>query len=355
MIKVCHFTSAHESNDDRIFLKECQSLSASGYETYIVAKGDSYESEGVKICGVKSKKRGRLYRFLFFSREIYKEACRLNCDIYHFHDPELLPYGLRLKRLGKKVIFDSHEDVPAQIVDKSWIPEILRVAVSNIYRAYESHVVKHLDAVVAATPHIAEQFKTRCKKVEVVNNYPKLDDILFQKTPFSERDPIICYAGGISEVRGEKIMVEAMEKVCGKLILAGDHEKCKLGERVEYVGKISRGEVNELYGASRAGIVVYQPAKNHTESQPIKLFEFMAAGLPVVASDFPLWKEFIEGNDCGICVNPSDFIGVGKACSKLLDNPEEAQRMGLNGYKAVTEKYNWKTEERNLITLYSTL
>lgn len=124
---------------------------------------------------------------------------------------------------------------------------------------------------------------------------------------------------------------------------------------IRFIGKISRDEVNELYGNSRAGIVIYQPAANHLEAQPIKLFEFMAAGLPVVASDFPLWREIVEGNQCGICVNPTDPEEVKVACLTLIDNPKMAQALGRNGKVAIDKKYNWKSEENKLVELYNQL
>ncbi len=223
-MKVCHMTSAHAQEDIRIFKKECVSLAKAGYEVYQVSRGESGIKEGVRLIGTGPEKPGRFYRLINLARTVYRAAKEVDADVYHFHDPELLPYGLKLKRAGKKVIFDSHEDVSAQILDKQWIPRPFRKLVSAVYRRYETHVVKRLDAVVAATPHIAESFMGRCKKVVVVNNYPKLDDIRFHDTPFSEREPIVCYAGGINELRGEKIMVEALKDADAKLIIAGNHE-----------------------------------------------------------------------------------------------------------------------------------
>ena len=124
---------------------------------------------------------------------------------------------------------------------------------------------------------------------------------------------------------------------------------------IKYIGKIDRDQVNELYGTARAGIVIYQPADNHYEAQPIKMFEFMAAGLPVVASDFSLWKKIVEENQCGICVDPCDMAQVREACAYLLNNPETAQAMGRNGRKAVLEKYSWNSEEVKLVELYQGL
>lgn len=228
-MKVCHLTSAHSQEDIRIFHKECVSLAAAGYDTYQISVGDNRDLCGVHMIGIGERVGGRYTRMTKTAKLVYEVAVKLDADIYHFHDPELLPYGLKLKKQGKKVIFDSHEDVPAQIMDKDWIPKPLRSIVSGIYKSYETHVVKNLDAVVAATPHIAEKFQGRAKKIAVVNNYPKLDDIEFHENSFEEREPIICYAGGINEVRGEKIMIEAMKDVDGVLIIAGDHEKMEIG------------------------------------------------------------------------------------------------------------------------------
>lgn len=268
---------------------------------------------------------------------------------------------MKLKKLGKKVIFDSHEDVPAQILDKGWIPAPLRKLVSASYHVYETSAVKQLDAVVTATPHIAKQFEGRAERVVVVNNYPKLDDIAFHNTSFVERKTIVCYAGRINELRGEKVMLEAMDSVDGTLILAGicDDRLNSNGSsddgKKQYLGKISRTQVNELYGKSRAGMVIYQPAANHFEAQPIKMFEYMAAGLPFVASNFPLWQRIVDENHCGICVDQTSSEEVAKAVEYLLQHPEEAQQMGRNGREAVMEKYNWDVEGEKLVALYEAL
>ena len=361
IIKVCHMTSAHNWNDVRIFMKMCHSLSNAGYDVYLVASGDSKNCDGVHVIGCGEKPIGRKARMGGFANKIYQRAKELDCDVYHFHDPELLPYGIKLKKAGKVVIFDSHEDVPEQIMSKYWIPAPLRWIVSKMYKAYESYAVAKFDAVVTATPAIAEKFVGRAKNVVVINNYPKLDDIVFQTKPFEERSAHICYAGGLDELRGGKIMVEAVKGLDSmRLILAGscDESIKNMFEdvpNVSHAGTISRKDVNLMYGNSVAGIVIYQPAPNHVRAQPIKMFEFMAAGLPVIASDFPLWKQIIEDSGCGICVNPTDVDEVRKACVKLLTHPDLCRKMGLAGRKCVEEKYNWVVEEKKLLKLYKSL
>ncbi len=365
-LKVCHMTDAHVQEDIRIFHKECISLARHGFDIYQVSRGKKYEKDDVHLIGIGEISGNRLLRMTRAAKKVYQAAKDLDADIYHIHDPELLPYGLKLKVQGKKVIFDSHEDVPAQIMDKAWIPVFLRKAVSALYRLYETRVVKRLDAVIAATPYIAKQFQKRAKKVVVVNNYPKLDDIQFHDKPFQQRERIVCYAGGINENRGEKVMIEAMKGVDGVLILAGKHEKKVISNSVasgggvlenrkivEYVGNLSRAEVDKLYGKSRVGIMIYQPIANHVKASPNKLYEFMAAGLPVLISNFPMWQKFVEENRCGFCVDPLNVEEVRALCQYMLNHPEECQEMGRNGRFAVEEKYNWEKEENALIGLYN--
>lgn len=124
---------------------------------------------------------------------------------------------------------------------------------------------------------------------------------------------------------------------------------------IKFIGRITRKEVNELYGTARAGIVIYQPAENHYESQPVKMFEYMAAGLPVIASNFPHWRTIVEDAKCGICVNPEDPIEVRQACIELLNNPQKGQKMGIAGRTAVINKYSWDSEEKKLLGLYKQL
>ena len=358
-MRVCHFTSAHDTLDDRIFLKECQSLSQAGYEVYLVGKGDSFNRDGVHIVGVGKISESRRKRMTEGARRVYEKARELDCDIYHFHDPELLPYGLKLKKLGKKVIFDSHEDVPAQIRDKEWIPSWIRKTVAGVYRAYETHVVKQLDAVVAATPHIAEQFEGRVKQVVVINNYPKLDDISFGTTPFEDREPIICYAGGISELRGEKVMVEAMRDVDGILILAGDHEKMevkgKTGGVIRYLGRLDRVGVNALYGQAVVGLCILKPIENYYYSQPIKMYEYMAAGIPFICSDFPEWRKLAQESGAGICAKDNDVEQISAIINKLLADRSRAEAMGRNGYQYVASHCSWANEENKMLSLYGSV
>ena len=354
-IKVCHLTSNHSPEDIRIFHKECVSLAKAGYHVYLVERGETYDKNGVHIIGIGSTPQNPIKRMKESAKKVYQTALSVDADIYHFHDPELLPYGLKLKRKGKRVIFDSHEDFPAQIKDKPWLASWARNTVSSAYEKYETHVVKRIDAVIAATPHIAEKFRRRAKKCSVINNYPKFDDIAYHDTPLAERSPIVCYAGGINELRGETIMIKAMENVEGTLIIAGDHEKQQIGTKVKYVGKLDRAGVNELYGNSVIGLCILKPIENYYYSQPIKMYEYMAAGIPFICSDFPGWKKIADESGAGICVDPMRIDAISQAISDLLTGREKAQEMGEKGRNYVKANCTWRNEEKALISLYQSI
>lgn len=356
MARVCHVSSAHGSHDIRIFVKECRSLAEIGHEVLFVAYGDSELVDNVQIVGLGDRPATRRARMATGARQAFEKARSLRADVYHLHDPELLPYAKRLRAAGAKVIFDSHEDVPAQIMSKEWIPKSLRKVISGIYKRYETKIVGKLDAVVAATPFIAQQFEGRVPKVAVVNNYPALSDIEFHTDAFSGREAIACYTGGISEARGEKVMAEAMRGSGGKLVLAGRRVEGVDGDRgYEYLGVLDRSGVNTLYGRSVVGLVLLQPLENYVTSKPIKMYEYMAAGLPVIASDFPLWRTVIEENGCGICVPPDDPDSIRQAIMSLFRDRDLAQAMGARGRAVIEEKYSWDKEKLTLCALYDDL
>lgn len=362
-MKICHMTSVHDSLDDRIFLKECVSLAEAGYETYLVAFGDSSIKTGVNIVGVGEREESRLRRILFGAKKVYDEAIKIDASIYHFHDPELLPYGKKLKKAGKKVIYDSHEDVPRQIMAKEWIPKWLRVLVSNIFERYEKSVAKALDCVITATPHIASEFEKWGANTEVVRNYPILQDIHGENEDYFERENLVCYAGGLTEQRGITELIKAVADTDMRLLLAGDIEETyqeELGQlngykRTEFLGFLNRKQVEEMYNRSRVGLCVLRKTPNHVNALAIKLFEYMAAGIPIVCSNFPLWVEIVEENGCGICVEPGHSEKITEAIQYLLKNPEKAKRMGDIGKQIVREKYNWDAESKTLLVIYYSL
>ncbi|MGD0821264.1 MAG: glycosyltransferase family 4 protein [Desulfomonilia bacterium] len=365
MIATAILTSAHDISDTRIFYKECKTLAGAGYQvTYIVPHEQDHFLNGVCIHSVP-KPKNRLDRFIYTIWNVYKAAKIEDVECYHFHDPELIPIGLLLKIKGKKVIYDVHEDVPKQILNKNWIPSILRSVVSKVTGFVEHLSALFFDGIIAATPDIASNFPET--KTIIVQNFPIQHELTTSHpTPYCKRSPIIAYVGGISEIRGIKEMIRAMSILkphCGACIhIGGTFYPSNLEEEVKnltgwahvkYMGWLSREQISHLLNNARIGLVLLHPKKNYLLSYPIKLFEYMSVGIPVIASDFPLWREIIEGAGCGLLVNPLDPKAIADSILWLLEHPEEAEIMGKRGQEAVRHRYNWQNEEIKLLDFYS--
>ena len=364
MIRVCHMTSAHGPEDVRIFHKECTSIAQAGYEVYLVERGESYEKNDVHIVGVGEIPRNRLKRMTEGAKKVYRKALALNCDIYHFHDPELLPYGLKLKRKGKKVIFDSHENTVEQIKEKTWIPNWIRKTLYFIFDKYQRYACRRFDSIISVTPHICDYFKQCNENTIMVTNYPRL-----QTTQERERERnTLCFAGGIDKQWGHEKIIHALEHIpdC-RYILCGRAEENYLGTlkklpgwfQTDYRGVLPHESVNGVLSSAFVGMAVLSYSNNTAFSLGTlgntKVFEEMMAGLPVICTGFELWKEFVQRYDCGICVDPENTDEIASAIRYLLDHPEEARRMGENGRRAVEQEFNWGMEEMKLLSLYEGL
>lgn len=361
MIRVAHVSTAHHRNELRVHLKECNSLSAAGYEVYFfVADGLGNQRVGsVQVVDVGAVK-GRLHRMLICPWRLLFAALKIKAKIYHFHDPEILPVSLFFKMNGAAVIYDSHEDVPRAILSRTWIPRWLRGAISFVFESFENFIARRLTYVVGATPLIANRFeRIGCNSI-AINNFPLAEEIQ-NVNPRKKRVDRICFLGGISLARGVREIVLALEGLDVVLTLAGPFDSPEaeksLSElpgwsKVDYKGNISRESVMEIMSESMIGMICYLPEPNHVNAYPNKLFEYMSAGLPVVASDFPLWREIVEGNRCGICVDPGNPVAIVRAVKRLISDFDGASVMGENGRKAVVTMYNWSSEEKKLLGLY---
>lgn len=362
-MKVCHLTTVHRRHDARIFLKECSSLARAGHEVILlVADGlGNEERAGFRIIDAGTRPSALPARFLFSARHMTRMALAIDADLYHFHDPELMTAGLSLKRRGKRVVFDAHEDTPRQILAKTWGNPLLRKALSVLIGRLERGWVKRLDAVAAATETIAAKFSVTGGRVAVIRNYPILGGVPRPRDGFPGRD--VCYVGGLFPNRGLEEMANAARRAGAGLRLAGPFrpESIQAGylERfagvVKYEGFLDREGVAALLSRCVAGLVVLGDLPHYRESLPVKLFEYMAAGLPVIASDFPKWREIVEGGRCGICVDPADIEAIAAAIRTLVGNPVEAAAMGARGARLVEERYNWNGEEGRLLELYRDL
>jgi glycosyltransferase involved in cell wall biosynthesis len=367
-LKVVHMTSVHSALDGRIFHKECRSLARAGFQVTVIGPhSKDIVRDDVHIKSVRLY-RSRIIRMTRTVWSVYQEARKQQADVYHFHDPELIPVGLLLRANGKSVIYDVHEDMPKDIMSKEYLPEWSRSAVAWVMDLVERSACGRFSGIVAVTPSIAERFLAINRQTIIVRNYPYPKEVVFAQpfSPWETRRPSVAYVGGISALRSIREMVAAMallpESLPATLELAGNEvpEGVRLEElrsdpgwpRVRHHGLLDQPSTFRLLHQVRAGLVLFHPVPNHIEAMPQKIFEYMGAGIPLIASDFPLWRQILGDTGCAIFVDPLDPRSIAKAIEYILTHPKEAEEMGLLGQAAVLEKYNWDDEAEKLVNLY---
>jgi glycosyltransferase involved in cell wall biosynthesis len=366
-MNICILTSVHPVYDSRIYFKQALSLLKAGHNVSIIARGDKGDNEdGISIIALPTVKN-RFVRILR-TPELLFRAWKQKADVYHFHDPELIPLGLVLKITQKgKIIYDVHEDYPEAILSKKWIPCIFRKVIAGAFNKVEKWSARHFHHVITATDGISARF-TNIGHLTSIKNYPIIAKFNNQTTHVSSSIFNLIYTGVLTAERGVNKMVEALTYIEASkdiiLRLYGKFEspayqdtvlKMKGAERVKYMGWINPDELWPIMTRADCGVICLHPLERYKISLPIKLFEYMAAGLPVIASNFKLWNEIIQKHNCGIVVDPLDVHAIAKAIKSLMENKEQAKIMGENGRNAVIAKYNWETESKKLIFLYNSL
>lgn len=361
-MKVLHLTTVHPNDDIRIYHKEVKSTSEY-YQTMLIAQEKNpFEKEEDGFFALKNV-NSRWNRILL-QKEAFKIVRQTKPDLVHIHDPELVFLCLLLKTLRCRIIWDIHEDFPKQITKKQWIPSLFRKPVSGMASLLEQTVASFFDALIVATPSIADKFRNH-RRMCIVRNYPILKEFAGDFENKSKNDLQFIYVGGLSKERGIYEMSQAIQKVnqkyAAKLVIGGrfvahqDQEEILNNSFIDYRGWMDRKQIASSYSTSIAGIVALHATPNHLESLPIKMFEYMAAGLPIIASDFPLWRSIVDKYECGLLVNPESPEEIQEAMIWIVENPEKAYEMGVRGRQAVEEELNWDVEFAKLLEMYQNL
>ena len=363
-------TVGHPRFDTRIWIKEITSLVNAGYRVkYHVADGDGNQTKnGVEIIdyGVIPSGCRIWYRIKRMFQVVTRSGLKRG-DWVHFHDGIFVPFALLLALKGCRIIYDVHEDYPRQVLN-SRFPRVIKVVWGKTLEGFEWFSNFTFMAYFTATPKIAERFSS--EKTWIIHNFPILNELQAESSNQEDvKKDYFIYIGGLAEVRGVKEMVDAVGCAASinpriMLALGGNYSPVSLRDELknkegwsytQELGWLEREQVASWLSMGKAGLVTLHPTKNYPDAYPVKLFEYMSASLPVIASDFPLWNKIINEANCGILVDPLNPVAISEAMLWIMDNPEKAAQMGVSGRKAVVEHYNWKNEESKLIDVYKNL
>jgi glycosyltransferase involved in cell wall biosynthesis len=368
MIKVCHISSAHGPYDTRILMKECVSLAKNGFDvTYVVPKDNDEIVNGVKIKAIKKGNGGRLNRMTIVVFRALIASLKTKSKIYHFHDPEFFFAGLFLKLIGKKVIFDVHENISAQIMDKHWLP--FKSLVSKLFKLINWLSAKCFYLVLAEDSYESIYKKYKSKSV-IVLNLPDVEYlfpcVVEDRSHFENN---IFYVGGVTFERGIDVTLEALLALTKRNIpfhfhCVGPIEDSVMNrikelesyslvkDKITFYGSMKLDDAYQISMQCKVGLSVLKPVENYMKSYSTKIFEYMAVRLPVITSNFELYQEVIVKYDCGFCIDPTNSLELTEALLTVFNDESKAIRMGENGRNAVLKHFNWKVQEAKLIDFY---
>ncbi len=369
MVNIIHFTTVHPRDDSRIRSKMVASLHAHHPGKVVLyvqdGLGDETDPAGFKIIDTGPRME-RLKRMSLGAWLMIRAVAKARPKIAHFHDPELLPWAVFLRFLNIKVVYDVHEDYPEAVAQNFRLPVIARRLLPPVVRVVEWVGAKLINGIVTVTPTIAMRFPPR--RTVMVRNFPLVSEFHGPGSrSMRDRPHEVAYIGTITLNRNILGMIDAVElaresgavlRLAGHFTVGSDEAAAKAQpgwERVKFDGWVTRQQVADILTSVRAGLVVLKPIEHEMLTYPIKLFEYMAAGVPVISSDFPLWREIVENSGCGLLVDPNNNQAIAGAINWIIANPDNAQAMGENGRRAVMENFNWESEVETLLQFYKRL
>lgn len=365
--KIAHITICHPRDDSRILYKQAATIASNGnYDVELFVQdgaGDRvHESSGVLIRDT-GERMPRLRRMTVGGWKMFRAVIRARPAIVHFHDPELIPWGVLLSLFGMRIVYDVHEDYPEAVSQNRRFSPLLRRLLPPVVRFVEWVTAPFMSGIVSVTPQIAKRFPKQ--KTVLVRNYPIVGEFHEPAdSPMSERPREIAFIGTISMNRNILGMLDAIEeardadvilRLAGSFTVDEDEVAARAHPgwgQVRYDGWVSRDDIAGILTSARAGLVVIKPVPHEMVGLPIKLFEYMAAGMPIIASDFPVWREILEDSGCGLLVDPLKLGEIADAIRWIINHPSEAEVMGINGRLSVLAKYNWEKEAEVLLRLY---
>lgn len=377
-VTVCHLSSVHNAFDTRILWKECHSLADAGYRVVLIAaRKEPGHSDKVRIVDFPQY-RSRLWRIAWGWLAMYRRARTERAAIYHCHDPELIPCGLLLSLSRRcRVIYDVHEDVATGIAAREYLPAPFKTLAIAAYRALERLARRRFTLILAE-----EYYARTIPEGHCILNYPLAGELALPPPPAPcppAGQPLtlggqtaswwVLYAGSVTAVRGALVHARLAARApefgiycagkCPPELAADMREEAGPGRLVlEGVGApVPRRRLDELAAGYPwlAGLALFPDSPHYREKLLTKFYEYMLAGLPILCSDFPAWREFVTQHGVGLAVPPGDPEAQAAVLRFLAAHPEERQRLGERGRALVRERFLWEREAPKLVELYRRL
>ncbi|MCH1547895.1 MAG: glycosyltransferase family 4 protein [Flavobacteriaceae bacterium] len=370
-MKVCHIISGYYRIDARVFQRQCKSLQKDGYDVSILTNDGEPEDiiEGIVFYSCEKVYQSRIKTLLSATKQFYKKAKGIDADVYQLHSPELFSLGLKLKKLGKKVIYDAHEDLPRHIQEKEWLPKIIRKPLSIIVEWYMNYSLSKFDFIITPHSHVLLDLKNKVKNIELIANFPIVKESHnFTLEEYLKRENIICYTGTVYSYSNQELLGRIVSNFKDlKYNIAGymDDNLLKklktmiLKSKFKFHGRIPFNQLPIFYNQATIGYVLYDYKLNLGYKLGSygtnKIFEYMEEGLPFICTDYTLWKDICNNYNCGIFIPPGDENKLKEALTFLITNKEQAYKMGQNGKKAVKDIFNWTSEERKYLKIFENI
>jgi len=366
---ITHITTVHYRYDVRVNYKYCQTLSKINKSvTLLIADGNGFEKiNDLDIVDIGKPRFGRIGRLIIGNFKVFLYLISHRTDLLHFHDPELLPIAFLMKMFGKKVIYDMHENLPLEILTKNYLPKGLRKILSSTVNHFQQFVFRFVPVIFAEISYV-RHFPSASQK-EIILNYP-LKNIADSFKTNKQKEFTLGYMGGVTIERGALVTLEAIAKlreddVLVNVIFVGPvadevsetliYNKATKEGWATFEGRLKPIDGWEKMSQCHVGLAILQDSPNFTESYPTKLFEYMLMNLPIITSNFPLYKEVIDESNCGITVTPSSIKEIIEAISWFFNNKDEVVKMGKRGRVTAEQKYSWESEFSKLTTFYNNI
>lgn len=359
-MKICLMSDAHHWDDSRVFDLLAKNLSDKDFSVTLIAmeRGPKLDKK-IKYIKISTKNN---------HWELYNKATKERADIYHFHDPKFLPWGMLLRFQGKKVIFDAHENyeekLKSRLVSNKFL-KLFRIPLSKIWWIFEKICVSILNGKIVADSTVLKKYG---KNTYLLPNVP--GKVFYENLPPRQRrnkEFRLIYVGTLSWDRGIVETIEALRYTKYKNVsfhIIGDTQDEKLQEFIKnapqtvWHGRVPWRQLKNYLVEADVGVVLLQPIDAYLYcpgENIVKLWEYMSVRLPVLISDFPKLKVLCKEIGFGLPVKPDSFQKIAEAIDWLIDHPEERVKFGENGRRAVEEKYNAEIAIEGLIEYYQSL